>query len=382
MSDETTEERKGKRNGPTDRETATTTPTPKDNEFFEWLMALFFGDNNFPEKIEVRPMRGRDFATRGPLILLRTWGPRDPKPTPEIVTKISNEILFAIQRDCDIQGKPRVIYGILAIHFAKDDEPYTRYLLPRKPMGVYTAKGEGIDRRDDEDEDELDPKKKFASQILDHGERMFEKYLGGFEGLLDRMDRVLERQEASIERKDIRIEKLTDMLEKALSLEEERAQRRAWEAVKIKGVEKALDVGMAIAPPLIAGFLGKPEAGEVVVLATFFKTVDEGGKMTQAAAEAAFGVADEKGRLVKPGVLSEAQVDILIGVSRGSMPPDTLNRLLPKELGGDVSLTMEQVGKLDTIFEPEHLAPVKMAFQARLERAIKALQEKGKEKGS
>jgi hypothetical protein len=374
---ETSAEGKGKKNvktEPTDRERAVVTPTPTDSEFFDWMEQLFFGASSFPEKIEVRPMRGRDYATRGPLLKLYAFGPKDPKPTKEMIVKMSHEISFTVQRDCDIQRKPRRVYGVLAIHFLKDDEPYERYLLERKPTGVYTAKGEGLVPEEDDD-DEMTPSRKFSAQVLAHGEAMFDKYTAAFEGLLDRMDRVLERQDTRILNQDARIEKLADNLEKALSLEAEREERRAWTKIKITATEKTLDMGLGMAPGLISGLLGKPELGESFVLKQFFRTVDEGGKMTLEAAERAFGKCDANGVMTAPGVLTEAQGQILMDVAMDRQPPSALDRLLP---GGDLQIAMEQVFALDQIFAPDHLAPIKQIVQARMERQMKAQQEKRK----
>lgn len=357
-------------------------PTPKRADFFEWLERLFYDEPesaSFPEKIEVRVVSGKNYERLGPMIKQIIYGPgKEAKPPRTKLVELSNEILFRCQRDCDIQRR-QVVYGIHVSHFSREVDFYERWLLRCQPTGVHAL--EGAPRGDDGSggEDASDAsltQTAFTTQVLGHHERMFSLYGGAFEGLLDRMDRVLERQENRIEKQDFRIEKMTEILERALSLEAERAERREWQKLKVRAAEKGLDVGLALAPPLLNHLMSRSggtsnlpagsETPETLTLKNFFKKVEEGGMLTKEQADAAFGVYDDKPpyNCVRPGVLSLDQARILWDVSQCKVPVDELDKLMP---GGMFAISFTQVQELQTNcgLTIEQLAPLHMIFEAR-----------------
>lgn len=353
-------------------------PVPKRQDFFEWLETLFYQEPeaaNFPEKIEVRVVTGKNFERLGPMVKQTVYGPgKDSKPTRGKLVELSNEVLFRCQRDCDIQRKP-VVYGVHVSHFARETDFYERWLIRCQPTGVHSLEGTPRAGGDDDAEGGRDiTQAAFTTQVLSHHERMFSLYGGAFEGILDRMDRVLERQENRIDKQDARIEKMSEVLERALSLEAERAERREWQALKIKAAEKGLELGVALAPPLLNSIMNKnqpappvgTETPETMTLKAFFKKVEEGGQLTKEQSDAAFGVYDEEPpyKVIRQGVLNIDQVRLLWSVAQCEISADELDKLMP---GGPLAISAEQVMALQTQcgFDIAQLAPLHMIFEAR-----------------
>lgn len=366
---------KGKKGAPppSDREKARVEPVPKDEKFFEWLESLFFGAENFPEALDVRVVRGKDYATMGPRIKQYLYPAGRQKPTKEEIVKLSNEILYLIQRDCDVHRK-RVVYHVAAIHFARGPEPYERWLLDCQPGATYRngssprhSDGDGGDGDGDE---EGSVENRFGVQILKHHERLVDLLGGAFEGIMDRMDRMLERSLQRNAQLETRVEKLLDQVERARSLEMEREQQRLWNDVKRDAAKRGLEIGSQIVPPLVNRLIGQSvvesEPLEVVTLKNFFKEKSEGGQFTPEEGEAVFGkwdVSDPQSvKLIRPGILTPAQSHVLIKVMSGEMSPAALDQLVP---GGSEQILPEQAMALQQIFGMERLAPLLLLFQSR-----------------
>ena len=339
-------------------------PIPKKPEFYEWLDSLFDGSTEFPEKIETRVVRGTDFERLGPPIGRPIiYAPKSLKPTKEELVKTANELVFHMQRDCDIQRRS-VVYGTMASHLSRDTDYYTRYIQRLHPTAV--RRDEGVPRIDG-DEDSATVDKQFSALVLGHHERLFALYDNGLSGLTDRLDRVMERDQATIEKQGVRIEHLNEMLERAMSLKEEREERRMWAKVKVDAVTRSLDLALNLAPPLLNQIAGKPlletkDTPETITLRNFLKKTSEGGQLTESQANAAFG--DDAGRA---GVLSTEQSKLIWDVAQCNVPPDELDKLL---IPGPLQVTQQQVIDLATKcgFDPNQLAPVQVLLAARLKK--------------
>ncbi len=333
-------------------------------DLFEFLEGLFDGASEFPEKVEVRVVRGKDFATMGPSVKQYPYPAGSTKPTREKLVGMSNEILNGCQRMTDVHRK-RTVFHVAAIHFSRDPAPYTRFLLDCMPGATY-KNGENGEIESDDD-GEATPQNQMLAQVLLHGREMFSMFGGAFEGLLDRMDRMQERVMKQNDSLDARNQNLANMLENALDRREEREERKMWLGVKTRLAEKGADLAIAMAPAMLNQFVGggkqvvPAETPEALVLKEFFKTTDEGGKLTKEQADAAFGIWDS-GRQNTAGVLKEEQVAILYGVAHGQKPVVELDMLMP---GGSCAITVEQVMSLNSIFSMEQIAPIMMTFQAR-----------------
>lgn len=380
MNDDTTEDESSK-NGKKEIKKPLVEPVVTDQDLFLWLEKLFYDEpevSHFPETIDVRLVSGKHNEKFGPFIWKKSYAPINAsdeavkkgagtgKPTREQLVRLSNELLHHMQKDCDESTKPQT-YGIHAWHFSTDSEPYTRKIRNLRPKGRYTAgqNGQSI-RTEAEGDDEDDPlEKRFGKKILDHGETMFRLYTEALVGLVDRYHRDKERDSQEIDNLHTRLASKSEQLERALSLELDREERRDWSKIKGEGVKKALELGSHMFYPLLSKFGGPAaeQSAEVMTLKNFFKLAGQGGSLTDEQAAAAFGHWDEKGTIIKDGLLSPAQCEILVRVSNGQMHPDELDKLMPG--GGPLAITMEQVAGMQEIFPMEQLAPILTIFQSR-----------------
>jgi hypothetical protein len=373
------------------REKVQVEPVPKNKDFFEWFEKLFDGASHFPEKIDVRIVSGRYNERLGPTIKQIPFAPIPKvskrakeeegetvasgtgRPTREQLVNLTNEILFLIQRDCD-QSRRATVYSVMASHFSRDPEPYERWIFRLTPQGVHGGKDPRDEDGDEDEDDEYggSPSKKYAVQKLRHDETMFQLYGGALEGLVDRQDRALEREAATNERLRQSNERLLDMVEKLQSAQHQRALDHQWNELKIRSVEKGLDLFVGLAPPLLNQLTGKQviptkDTPESITLKAFFKHVNEGGKLTEEQAIRAFGRYEATGeqKLLQEGVLKEDQVKLLWAVAHGSAPVDELDRLLP---GGSMPVSQEQLVQLQQIFTTEQLTPIVALIGMRMQR--------------
>jgi hypothetical protein len=368
----------------TDRDRHQPDLLPKDQAFFEWLEKLFYDEPevaHFPEKIEVRVMAGAKKDRYGQILKVYAFAPKKAtkveqeagagagKPTREKLVYMSNEMLYLMQRNCDELRRSQV-YGVAVWHLTMETEPYQCWIKRCNPQKRYASEN-GADDDDDETSDE----QRWSTQLLRHQESMVGLLGSGYEGVVDRLDRIVERLLKRNESLEDKNGKLFDMLERALSLEQERIRAAKWDDLKIGATQKGLDLGLALAPPIINQLTGKQAVAgeatfETITLRNFLKTTGEGGQLTKEQADAAFG---EFGpppalALIKPGILSEAQGDIIIGVANGKLAPDELDKLLPGGPSPTTVMSMEQLAALQQVFPPEQLMPLQMIFQARYQK--------------
>jgi hypothetical protein len=372
MSDETETEKEPKgakrpQKGDT-FEGAQVEPVPKRPDFFAWLESLFDGSSEFPEKLDVRVVKGKDFATMGPMVMQKLYSPAKLKPTKEELVKLSNEVLHRVQVDCDQQRKS-VVYHVAAIHFSRNPEPYERWLIRANPGKTY-KNGEDGEAEDGDDSQE----DRFSAQLMRHQEQMFGLSGASMEGIFDRQDRIIERLLARGEAMEDRLAKTLDMLERALDRKAEREESLAWTKLKVEASKQGLGLAMQLAPPLLNGLVGKnvvptSETLETITLKNFLKPAKDGGQLTEEQSAAAFGLWDDtpEHNLVKPGILRPEQSEILYRVAFGQLPPDELDKLIPG--AGALAVTMEQLAALQQVFAMEQLAPLLVLFEGRQKRA-------------
>lgn len=375
------------------REKTTIEPIPSDPELFEWLERLFDGPTEFPDVLDVHSVFGKLKERLGPRIDQVPFAPqaketkdkekegrssekpeRSKRPSREELVALSNRIRHGCQRDCNEQGK-NITYGVHARSFARSDEYYTRYIFTCKSKAV-ASRGQNGEPFDDGDDDDTHPAIRYYNQKLGHDERMFHAYGSAFEGLLDRQDRALEREAATNERLRTSNERLLDLVEKLQSNNHQRLLDMQWNEMKIKSVEKGLDLAIGLAPPIINQLTGKKliqtsETPESLTLKSFFKAESAGGKLTVQQADAAFGKHDNEGKLIEPGVLSKDQVNLLWDIANCSTATDQLDRFFP---GADLEISQEQILSLQKIFSTEQLAPVVAMIMMRMQNRTQAAQ--------
>lgn len=348
-------------------------PVPKDPAFFEWLETLFNGETQFPEKLTIRVVTGKDGDRPGPMIKQLVYAPGDykagaPKPARDKIVALSNEIIGLCQDRVNQIRKPQMC-GVFASHFSREVDYYESRILRFNPSkaGLLTVNAKDPDEAPD-DEDSME--KRFSVQILKHHERMFDTVQAATENLIDRYDRDKVRDNDEISRLREENHRLREENERALSLKDERDRKRLWTEVGVKAADKGVNLAMDMAPAFLAHLTGKSLPGgkspESITLANFFKTTDEGGLLTQAQAEAAFGKWDDTdmNRLIKPGVLTVDQGQILFKVSTCEFPVEKLFEVMPGS-GGPHEITMQQVIALRSncgFDEMAQLAPLLALF--------------------
>lgn len=357
-------------------------PTPKNEDFCNWLESLFDGPTGFPEKIDTRVVTGKHGERLGPMIKQIIFPPTTEKPKKEDIVNLSNQLLHMVQRDCDMQRRS-VVYGVHVVHFSREVDYYERYLIRCSPKGVHAADGPPRGGADGEYEDGegMPMHERFSAQALGHHERMFSLYGGAFEGIVDRLDRIIERQDRRIETQDATIAKQNETMERALSLQAEREERREWNKLKIESATKAVNTLVSVGPPLLNQIWGKSviptsETMETITLKNFFKLEGQGGTLTKDQIDAAFGVYDEKPphALLTPGILSELQSQLLHNVAHCQAPVDDIDRLL---FGGDLEVSREQFMALAQVFSSEQMMPLQILFDGRLKKKMAAASAAG-----
>ena len=100
-------------------------PKPADLKLFEWLEVIFYGEpeaQQAPQSIDVTPLAGKRYERMLRPIMTRMFD-KDTKPARSKIADIANEILFRVQRDCDIQRR-RTVYGVNVRHYTIDPQPY------------------------------------------------------------------------------------------------------------------------------------------------------------------------------------------------------------------------------------------------------------------
>jgi hypothetical protein len=254
------------------------------------------------------------------------------------------------------------MYGVHLIHFMRSDEPYERWQLKKTPA-VAKSRGE-IELDGLEDEEGGGTQMRVETQRLGHHERMFSMMGGMLESIIDRQDRIIERQEQAIAQRDHRYESMMEVVERARSLEHERNKDRQNHDLRMRAVEKGMNLLEGLAPNFLAMLSGNKstangsiiETPQSMTLKLFFKHQKDGGQMTDKQLDDAFGMYDDSSemKLIRPGVLSLEQGKILHDVASLRVPANDLEKLLPGERMG---LTQEQLVQLQQIFG-DQLIPV------------------------
>ena len=346
---------------------------PKLKDFAEWLIESFYGPGDYPEKIEVRIVYGPRLATTGALIKQILYPPnmvedskddketngngktekKRAKPNREELIGLANEISARCQNDCDGVGRD-TDYAVHLIHFARSDDPYERWVLKKHPA-VPKSRGEVGNGEEGDDEYGGHGLARVEGQRLGHHERMFSMVGGMLESLVDRQDRIIVRQEEALRAADERHARSMELVEKARQLEHERQMQRDLHEVKMKAIDKGVELFTGLAPSFMGMITGKKtdgiqESSESFTLKLFFKHEKDGGKMTDEQLDAAFGAFDDspEQNQIRPGVLSVPQGKLLYDVAQCRVPASELEKLLPDS--GELSLTQQQIVQLQQIF--------------------------------
>lgn len=112
-----------------------------------------------------------------------------------------------------------------------------------------------------------------------------------------------------------------------------------------------------------------PPTPESLVLQQFFRLEADGGSLTNAQVDALFGTYEGEfpHGVVTAGILTLTQSQLLWEVSRGQLPPETLDRLLPGS--GVDAITSAQVEAVSHVLTWEQISPVWIVLGERMQRA-------------
>lgn len=294
-------------------------PAPKDEALFLWLEGLFFHDDAWPEKIEVRAVNLRSTKeVLGALITQRLLRANSKMDKASIVA-LSNELLHLMQRDADVQRKS-MVYGIYAIHFSRNNNYYDRFLVRCEPTGLYSR--EGFPRVDDADDDDS-PTVRLLKELLTDERRkstvQLDMLLGVLSGALERSDERLERVEALVDGAWQKQAAMMQATENLISQSHARDEKGAWGQLQRDlaraGAQKALDVLGGIAAARLAPAAGA-QPGTLNPLAAFIASI------TKEEGEAAFGGEPDEAGHVPGAVFSDDQFQLMMKIAKSSVIDD------------------------------------------------------------
>ncbi len=343
--------------------------SPVNEDLFNFLDSLFDGEGEFPEKIEVRTVKGRNKDQYGLQIWQKIYKSGSVKPSRERLVMLSNEIVKRIRIQTDtIQRESTFLIG--AMHNGRSDDYYEIMTLSAKPSKKWAKSGEGNGDLDS-DEDEPFPQK-YNLAMLGHHTQLFGLVGGMIEGLIDRSDRQAAAAMNDAEKMRARYIEMMEMNMKLLQAKDERDEKMAEAKMWREQKQKGLELAWQNIPPMLASLKGPnanagwtpgTETNEAITLRESLKTQEEGGKISQAQFEIICGKLDDNGMLVTRGVLTPEQVQLLVRVANKEANPDALDELLP---GGALAVTPEQGQMLMQSGALEALMPLKLLLEQQM----------------
>jgi hypothetical protein len=359
--------------------------TTADADLTTWLHS-FWARDEFPEAIEVWQTFGRNKQDRGKQIHHVTFRAND-RLDQERCTKLTNEMIAAMQNDADVIGRPQH-YEIAIVDKHRRALPTVRRFGPVRPKQAYLAQQDGGGSSEEEGDDGDFPvtgknlalayTDRFFNQIQWDKQR-YDAVIGDMLGL--QRSTILE-QRGFIEKLMGQVMTMFVQTQEALdrSADRELARKKSemWLAMMGDGVRMARNLVPALlgqapdaagaqpvqlgaqpaaaprlAPPsreqtLVDNFLHDCEATKISI--TLFGDWEQ----------------DASGRLLQkaPGIFSKEQFSILLGVRERALPPEALDVLLP-DSGHALAVTMDQMAKVEPIMTAGTATSLIEAFNLR-----------------
>lgn len=338
---------------------------PTDPELVDWLDRLWKRGEP-PDRIELWQTFGRSRIERGEMIFHQDFKPNDRWDI-ERCTILANEMIAAAQNDCDCTQKSQH-YQIAVIDIAKKGQPLIRRLGPLAPQRHYLEKvgqatraslssGDG----DDEDEDFATTGKSmaFAYIKLMMGHLQWDKarYDRTMGDMMEQQSNLIEKLQsflqASAEAQMAFLERLKVSEDHALDREE----RRLMMQVKRELIRDGFRVVRNLVPGLIGGGDDGGTRKPTPITTTGAYDTSGANNAPSTPPPAQYGpsperalidgflndceemkifvplfgdwtVENERMRCVSPGIFSDVQFAILVGVRDGTMPPEALFDLM------------------------------------------------------
>ena len=318
-------------------------PIAERPDLFEFLEGIF-GNEKYPEKIELRQMKGRGFAQKGPIVKLWPYKPSQPKPTREQLVAQSNECLSLSQSDCDGIGRPQV-YGVLAYHFATADDYFGRKLIPMRPKSV-ASKDEDDEFDDDDLPSEKIAKKQLVADMLLHYRFMFDKTLLHYQSSIERLQHQIERRDEKLDQAWDRIIVNMEKMETLLDRKQERDFALRREEMKLGVIQEGVELVKGFLPPILSAVMPEKVAAsaEALTVRQFLESVtpEQGTK--------AFGY-DEAAKDFRGGIFTADQGRALLQIAMGQSTSEQIDGLIS-------SIAPEQMVAAQQIFGPQQLGPL------------------------
>lgn len=358
--------------------------SPVNEDVYGFLVNLYADEGDYPERIEVRTIKGRNKDQYGIQIKQYLSRSTSTKPTNERLVMMANEIVHRCKIHTDTAQKP-MTFMIGAMHHARSDDFYEIMTLDVRPSKKWKNGESGAEGEDEDGEFSG----RYNIAMLGHFTQFFGLIGGMMEGLIDRSDRQAQASANDAERVRARYIELLEANLKLVQADDERTERRERSQMWRKNIDKGLDMAWNLLPPMVgaltnkngsnAGWVPGTKSSESYTLSQFFKRSDEGGKLQPHEFEIIFGKIEE-GKPFVPGVLSPQQGEILGNVAQELISPDQLDLLLP---GGVLEITQEQIMTiLQAGVSMEVLAPLKLLFDVRLAKKQQAQQQNLNGKGA
>jgi hypothetical protein len=306
---------------------------PEDAALTEWLHRLWHR-NEYPQRIEVWQMFGRNKAIRGEMIHHEDFKPND-KLDVERCNKLANEIIEAAQNDCDA-SRTEASFQIAVIDTNRKASPLTRRLGPLMPKRSYALTKGVLDEEDDDG--------KLSTKLLLgllQEERRDKRYMSELamnvvSGVVERQDERISRMEAIVDGTWAKQATMMAATERALSTAADRQIKTSWNELKLAGVRD----GISVLKGLLPGTIAVATAGRIGTEAAIQSLTQS---LTRGQISALVG-----GNLDAPtgNVLSVDQSRILARIDRGETA-------LVGELFG--SLSPEQLSRIQRLMTRDQL---------------------------
>lgn len=320
------------------------TPEPIDERFTRWAERCFEGEERATLFI-VHQLLGRTLTKEGDLVCKRSvthlWGDAGVKRQ-ELVA-LTNEIIEEMQDEADQMRLPRRF--VVAAYNSVKAGVFRRKTIEREPKRLL-AKAFG---RDADGEDEGDPMggdllRRRAETVLQDGRFYAEHVTTSLGGIITILSQQLKGKDDQINQLFASNMAYADAVNKLKDNEVERQMRLAEHELILTAKKK----GISLIAGLLPDFLKKVTNGAVDLPGgrtpesmTIETVLDEkGGGLSVEEKQKIFGNWTDSGERLSPGILSESQVLILVGVLNEKVPVDDLDRLITE--GSPDQLTVQQ----------------------------------------
>lgn len=344
-------------------------PDATNPELFKAIERWFSGDDQRPQKIEVRQAYGPGARKYGTVVDYKEWKENSAKPGREELVGLSNRFLDAAQSNCNALGKSHK-YGILAKHHTKQSDYYAAFVVALRP--TQDAEYDPNDPDLVGDIDDVTPDVKRRDSLLeysiahikaaDENERWRQDQHSQSTGdLLSKYSEFLSIMVAQNMELMKEHRELFRTADEALSHKADRDRMLKDQEFKHSMFLEGFNFLKQIAPVALSQIKGKQAAlGEPSPESLGVKTFLEG--LSEPQAKALFGTLDENGRLKGDGIFSVEQIELFAGIAEAKIPATEMSRLLE---GGNLAINTTQMSAAQAELSPRQIMPLMALIMAK-----------------